>query len=467
MTQSTRAVPGFTGDVVHPDGADYESARRLFNGLINKRPSVVLRCRSRADIVAAVRYAVSSGAEIAVRCSGHSVAGHSSTDGGIVIDLSLMRGVVVDPEHRLAVIEPGATWRDIDEVTARYGLACPGGVVSSTGVGGFTLGGGVGWLSRKYGLTCDNLTAAELVTADGEVLFVSESQNPEVLWGLRGGGGNFGVVAHFVLDLHPLDSVVGGVRSYDDTEAEVVLEHFRARMDDADDDLASIVDFGSDEGSGRRLVTIIGCSTGSDEMAHGAIGALLDVGGVTTEPVTSLQRALSYPTWQQILDHTAPYGRLNYWKSVFLTELTDEAIRVIALLGRTRPAPQTRLHLIRLGGFSSRVPRQAAAFSTRDHPYIVHLITTWTDPADTQRCKSWTDEAYETLRPLGPASVYLNFVGDEGQARIRASFGEVAYRRLARLKARLDPDNRFALNQNINPQRKRQSGLRSAGKPPG
>jgi FAD/FMN-containing dehydrogenase len=451
MTRTIHAVPGFTGDMVYPDSADYDSARQVFNGLIDKRPSVVLRCRCRADIVAAVRYAVGSGAEIAVRCSGHSVAGHSSTDGGIVIDLSRMRGVVVDPEHRIVVIEPGATWRDIDQATARYGLACPGGVVSSTGVGGFTLGGGVGWLSRTYGLTCDNLTAAELVLANGEVLFVSESQNPEVLWGLRGGGGNFGVVAHFVLDLHPVDHVIGGVHSYDDTEAEAVLEHFRDQMDDADDHLASIVDFGTDENSGRRLITILACSTGSEEVGQAAMGALLHVRGVTTERVMTLQRELKYPTWQQILDHTAPYGRLNYWKSIFLTELSDEAIQRIALLGRTRPTPQTRLHLIRLGGFPGRIPPQASAFSTRNHPYIVHLITTWTDPADTKRCRSWTDKAYETLRPLGPASAYLNFVGDEGQARIRASFGEVTYRRLAKLKAHLDPDNRFALNQNIEP----------------
>ena len=198
MTRTVRVVPGFTGDVVSPGSADYDAARRVFNGLIDKRPSVALRCRSRGDIAAAVRYAVGSGAEIAVRCGGHSVAGHSSTDGGILIDLSLMRRVVVDPGHRIAVIEPGATWRDIDQVTAGHGLACPGGVVSSTGVGGFTLGGGAGWLSRSYGLACDNLTAANLVLCGGEVLYVSESQNTEVLWGLRGGGGNFGMVAHFV-----------------------------------------------------------------------------------------------------------------------------------------------------------------------------------------------------------------------------------------------------------------------------
>ncbi len=451
MTLTIHAVPDFTGDVVLPDSADYDSARQVFNGLIDKRPSVVLRCRSRADIVAAVRYSVDSGAEVAVRCSGHGVAGHSCTDGGIVIDLSLMRGVVVDAEHRIAVVEPGATWRDIDQAAARYGLACPGGVVSTTGVGGFTLGGGVGWLSRTYGLTCDNLIAAELVLASGEVLYVSGSQNPEVLWGLRGGGGNFGVVAHFVLDLHPIDHVIGGVRAYDDSEAEAVLEHFRTEMGNADDHLASICDFGTEESSGRGLVTILGCSTGSDEVGQAAVGALLHVRGATTEPVMSLQRELSYPTWQQVLDHSAPYGRLNYWKSVFLTDLSNDAIRRIALLGRTRPAPQSRLHLIRLGGFPSRVPPETTAFSARNHPYIVHLITTWTDPADTQRCKSWTNDAYEMLRHFGPAGAYLNFVGDEGHDRIRASFGEATYRRLARLKARLDPDNRFALNQNIEP----------------
>lgn len=451
MTRAVDAIPGFTGHIVHPGSDEYDSARQLFNALIDKRPAVALRCRSRADIVAAVRYAVGSGAEIAVRCGGHSVAGHSSTDGGILIDLSLMRGVVVDAEHRIAVVQPGATWRDIDRATARHGLACPGGVVSTTGVGGFTLGGGVGWLSRAYGLACDNLTAAELVPADGELLYVSAAQNPEILWGLRGGGGNFGVVAHFVLDLHPVDQVIGGMRAYDDADAEAVLKHFRAQMNSADDHLASLVDFGTDEGSGRRLVTMLSCSTRPDEIGRAAVAALARVAGLRTEPVLALQRDIAYPTWQQALDHTAPFGRLNYWKSIFLTELSDDAIRRIAALGRTRPTPQTHVHLIRLGGVPSRVPPQATAFSTRNYPYIVHLITTWTERADIERCRSWTDEAYETLRPLGPAGVYLNFVGDEGALRIRASYGEATYRRLAKLKARLDPDNRFALNQNVEP----------------
>jgi FAD/FMN-containing dehydrogenase len=451
MTCTTHPLTGFAGDVVEPGDPDYDTAREVFNGLVDKRPAVLLRCRGSADIVLAVRYAVASGAQLAVRCGGHSVAGHSTTDGGVVIDLSLMRDVQVDPERRIATVGPGATWREIDRATARHGLACPGGVVSSTGVGGFTLGGGVGWLARKYGLTCDNLLSAELVLPTGEVLAVSEQENADVLWALRGGGGNFGVVSRFVLRLHPVDHVIGGISSYDDTEAEAVLDHYRATMDHAPDELASILDFATDEQSDRRLVTILACSPRTDDNGKQAVRNLIDVNTAGTAPVLSLHRRFRYPTWQQVVDHTAPFGRLNYWKSVFLTELTDEAVRRIVRLGRTRPTPQTRLHLIRLGGHPSRVEPGATAFSARHHSYIVHLITTWTDPEDTARCQAWTAQAYEWLRPLAPDGAYLNFVGDEGQDRIRASFGVDTYRRLAELKTRLDPHNRFALNQNIVP----------------
>lgn len=451
MTQQVSAIPGFAGEAVYPDSPDYDSVRQVFNGLIDKRPRVLLRCRSRADIVAAVRYAVAADAEIAVRGGGHSVAGHSSTDGGVVIDLSLMRAVTVDPDRRIAIVEPGATWGDIDPVTARYGLACPGGVVSTTGVGGFSMGGGIGWLSRAYGMTCDNLVGAELVLPTGEVLSVSETQHPEVLWGLRGGSGNFGVVAQFTLALHPVSHVLGGVVGYENTDAEAVLGHFRATMDDAEDHLAAILDFSTDSKSGRLLVHIMGCSTRTDEVGQADLAALLKVGGGAGAPVLSVQHKLEYTTWQQLIDHTAPFGWLNYWKSIFLTELSDEAIRRIALLGRSLPAPQSRLHVIRLGGYASRVAPDATAVPTRSYPYIIHLMATWTDPADTDRCTAWAGQAFEILRPLGPASAYLNFVGDEGQDRIRASFGDATYQRLAALKARLDPQNRFRLNHNIEP----------------
>lgn len=451
MTATASTVPGFAGDAIYPDDPRYDAVRQVFNGMIDKRPRMVLQCRSRDDIVAAVRYAVDAGAEIAVRGGGHSVAGHSTTDGGVVIDLTQMRGVRVDAQARVAYVDAGATWGDVDPVTSRYGLACPGGVVSTTGVGGFSLGGGIGWLSRAHGMTCDNLIGAELVLASGEVLTVSETENAEVLWGLRGGGGNFGVVAQFTLRLHPLDGVVAGVQSYVDSEAEAACKHFRAQMDNAPDHLASILDFSTDLKSGQSLVNILGCSTRTDSTGVDDTHALLNVRGAATKPVLALQHKLEYPTWQQAIDQTAPFGWLNYWKSLFLTELTDEAIRRIAVLGRSRPSAQTRLHLIRLGGYASRVPPEATAVATREHPYIIHLMTTWTDPADSARCTAWAGQAFEILRPLGPAGAYLNFVGDEGQDRIRATFGDAGYQRLADLKARLDPDNRFTLNHNITP----------------
>lgn len=451
MTATAPTVPGFTGDAVYPGDARYDEVRQVFNGLIDKRPQVILQCGSADDIVAAVRYAVASGAEIAVRSGGHSVAGHSTTDGGIVIDLTRLRGVRVDPEARVAYVEAGATWGDVDPVTSRHGLACPGGVVSTTGVGGFSLGGGIGWLSRAHGMTCDNLIGATLVLPSGELMTVSETENADVLWGLRGGGGNFGVVAQFVLRLHPVNAVNAGVQSYPDSDAEAALRHFRAQMDNAPDHLASILDFSSDFSTGQSLVNVLACSTRTDAIGSEDVRALLDVRGAATQPVTAVQHTLDYSTWQQALDYTAPYGWLNYWKSLFVTELTDEAIRRIALLGRSRPSTQTRLHLIRLGGYASRVPEESTAITARQHPYIIHLMATWTDPAESARCTAWARQAFEILRPLGPASAYLNFVGDEGQDRIRATFGDAGYRRLAELKARLDPDNRFTLNHNIEP----------------
>lgn len=450
-TPTAADLTGFTGDAVYPGDRFYDKARLVFNGLIDKYPSVILCPRSTADIVTAVRHAVDTGGEIAVRGGGHSVAGHSTSDGGVVIDLGLMRGVRVDPGQRLAYVEPGCTWGDVDRATTAHGLACPGGVVSTTGIGGFCLGGGIGWLSRAFGMTCDNLVGAELVTAAGEILSVSETQNPEVLWGLRGGGGNFGVVAQFVIRLHPVDRVVAGISSYDDTQAEAVLRHFRAHMDDAGDHIASILDFSTDGKSGRNTVNLLGCSISVDETGSSAVAALLDAGGVTTSPLMTLQRDFAYSIWQQAIDHTAPFGGLNCWKSVFVAELDDEAIRRIALLGRSRPSPQTRLHLIRLGGVAARVAPEATAVTTRNHPYIIHLMVTWSDPDDTERCTSWAGEAFEILRPLGPNGSYLNFVGDEGKDRVRTSFGDATYRRLARLKAQLDPGNNFALNHNILP----------------
>jgi FAD/FMN-containing dehydrogenase len=447
-------IAGFDGMLLEPGDRGFEDARRVFNGMIDKVPAAIARCRSTADIAAALRFAVESELTIAVRGGGHSVAGHSVCDGGLVIDLSLMREVVVDPDARLARAQPGATWRDMDRAAGRFGLATPGGVVSSTGVAGFTLGGGLGWLSRPLGPACDNMIAAEVVLPSGQVVRASESDDAELLWGLRGGGGNFGVVGEFEFALHPVRRVVGGIASYEASEAESLVDNYRSVMDDAPDDLAAILDFASaPDGSGRPLVTVVSCSPQTEQSNKASVQQLLgiDHSAVAGDPVTQLVREFRYPVWQQVLDQTAPPGRLNYWKTTFMTDLSDDALQAICELGRSLPSPWTRVHVIRLGGVASRVPPGATAFSGRYDPYLVHLIAAWEDASDTERCVAWTNDAYERLRLFGAGRAYLNFIGDEGHDRVKASFGEETYRRLARLKARCDPDNVLALNQNVIP----------------
>lgn len=305
------AVRGFAGDVIDAVHPSYEEARTVFNALIDKRPATILRPRSIQDVEAAVRFAVDSGKEIAVRGGGHSVAGHSMSEGGIVIDLSSLRGVAVDAEARVAVVEGGATWRDVDRATGRHRLATPGGVVSTTGVGGFTLGGGIGWLARTHGLTCDNLLWAELVLPSGEVVRAAEDENADVLWALRGGGGNFGVVQRFAFALHSVDCVTGGIASYRAEHAESVLAHYATAMDAAGDDVAAILDFATaDDGTEGDLVTILACSTRTNDDGAEAVRRVLDIKGAGA-PVVSVQRSLRYPLWQQIVDHTAPPGRLQ------------------------------------------------------------------------------------------------------------------------------------------------------------
>jgi FAD/FMN-containing dehydrogenase len=459
-----RAIPesgltDFHGDLLQPGGPDYESARRVFNGLVDRRPALIARCSGTDDIRLAVRFAVERGYRIAIRGGGHSVGGQSMCDDGMVIDLSRLREVVVDPDRRVAHAQPGATWRDLDAAAGRVGLATPGGVISTTGIAGFTLGGGVGWLSRRFGMTCDNLVGAQLALPGGGMVEASEDLDPEVLWGLRGGGGNFGVVAGFDFALHDVESVVGGIAAYDITAAEAVVAHYRSCMDSAEDELASILDFATaDDGSGRQLVTIIACCSKADGNATAQVRELLS-GAPGVHPVTALTRRFRYPSWQRILDHTAPAGRLNYWKTVFLTELSAEATTTISELGRSRPSPWSRIHVIRMGGKASRQASAASAFSARHHPYLVHLITAWSDPADTERSVAWTRDAFERLQPYAAEGAYLNFVEQEGDRQVRASFGAETYERLVQLKDRLDPANRFSLNQNIVP-----SGLSLSGR---
>jgi FAD/FMN-containing dehydrogenase len=446
-------LAGFRGALIRPGDLGYDGARQVFNAMIDRRPALIARCAGPEDISAAIRFAVDGGHPMAVRGGGHSVAGHAVCDGGVVIDLSQLTAVEVDPARRLARAQPGATWHDVDLATGRHGLATPGGVISTTGVAGFTLGGGVGWLSRRHGLACDNLVSATLVTADGATLPVSADENPEVLWGLRGGGGNFGVVTRFDYALHEIPEVIGGIATYAATDAESVIAHYQSVMDAAGDELSSILDFATAaDGSGLPVVTLIACCTRTDEPGAEQVRRLLTVTAPGVRAASPpLVRKFRYPAWQRMLDHTAPAGRLNYWKTLFLNALAPEAAAAIGDLARCQPSAWSRVHLIRMGGRASRQAPGATAFSARRHPYVVHLIAAWTDPAATQRCVTWAKDGHDSLQPYAAAGAYLNFIGDEGQSQIRASFGEQAYERLARLKTRLDPANRFRLNQNISP----------------
>jgi FAD/FMN-containing dehydrogenase len=450
---SPMLLPDFAGTLLAPGEPAFEDARRVFNGLIDRVPALIAQCTSTRDICAALRFAIEGDYEITVRGGGHSVAGHCVCDGGMMIDLSSMRAVEVDAARGRARVGPGARWRDVDRATGRFGLATPGGVVSTTGVAGFTLGGGIGWLSRRLGLACDNLVAADVVLVSGDAVRASAEQDAELLWGLRGGGGNFGVVTALEFALHPVRRVLGAVAVYDAADAGSVLAHYRSVMDDVDDTVAAIIDFAtSDDGGERPLVSVVGCSVKTDEDGERVMRRLIEVEPASgRDATTHVLRSFPYPAWQQLLDRTAPAGRLNYWKSVYLDELCDEVLELICELGRTRPSSWSRVHVIRLAGRPPSGCESATAFSGRAHEYVVHLITTWSQPTDTERCTAWTVAAADRLRPFAAQGAYLNFVGDEGTDRIVDSFGATNYARLAALKERADPHNRLRGNHNVAP----------------
>lgn len=442
-------IPGFAGTLVTPGDDNYDQARALFNAMIDKRPGLIAQCRNESDVEAVVEFVRDADFDVAVRCGGHSVAGHSSCDDGLVIDLSPMRAVHVDPESMTATAQGGAMWQDFDMHCGRAGVATPGGVISTTGVVGFTLGGGVGWLSRTYGMTCDNVIAYRVVTLHYGVLTASRDENPELFWALRGGGGNFGVVTEVTLRVHPVSRITGGVINFGFDDASAVISHYRNAMTAAPDSLASILDFARPEGSPRTQISMISCDV---DDASEATSALQAIAGVTPsgKPV---HRSFPYSMWQTMLDHTAPHGRQNYWKTVFLDDADDRVIDVLVKLAEDLPTPVSRIHLIRMGGYASRVDPILTAFTARDHAFVVHIITAWeeADPALADRCVRWTRAAFDALQPFAGEGAYLNFIGDEGTEQIRKSFGVAAYDRLRTVKRIYDPDNRFHLNQNIAP----------------
>jgi FAD/FMN-containing dehydrogenase len=454
LARSFRAA--FAGTVITPEDERYEAARAVWNGTVNARPALIAQCRSADDIVAAVNLAREAGSALSVRAGGHSVAGFSVCDEGVVIDLSLMRGVTVDADARTASVEPGATWADFDTATAAHHLATTGGLISTTGVAGLTLGGGIGWLQRKHGLSCDNMIAADVVTAAGEKARASATEHPELLWGLRGGGGNFGVVTKFVFALHPVSIVLGGMMLFPFDRGKAVLTAFREWAADLPDDgsmLAAIVTappelFVPPQLVGQKVVAILGCWCGAVDAGIAALEPLRQLG-----PSVDVFGPMPYSALQSMLDGGAVHGLRNYFRGGYIADLDDEVIDVALEHGARMSSPMSQIHFHQMGGAVGRIAPDATAFSGRDAGYTYNLISTWTDPGEDVQHIAANRELAAAMAPLSAGGAYVNFLGDSGADRVQAAYGGALYERLARLKREYDPANLFNRNQNIRPAR--------------
>jgi len=443
------------GDIVTPDDSGYAEASKIWNGLHDdRRPAMVVRCQGTADVIAAVGFARANDLPIAVRGGGHSLPGFSTVDAGIVIDLGPMSGVRVDPQARRATVGGGAVWADVDHETQAHGLATTGGLVSSTGVAGFTLGGGIGWTMRKFGLACDNLAAADVVTSYGELVHTSETENPELLWGLRGGGGNFGIVTQFEFDLHPLGPMVyAGPIFYPAAAADDLLRAFRDWAGDAPDEIGALVNLTTapplpvipEEWHGKKVAAFIAASTGPVEAGEGLVGTFREV----AEPIADLLGPMPYQALQTLIDPLWPKGIQSYFKSANLRRLDDELIDALCAIHLAAPGPQCEIHVQQMGGAVARVGEGATAFSERSMPYVLNAVTGWQDPAATEAHRDWARGVVAAASDASTGRAYVNFLGDADAAR--TSYSEETYARLAALKQQYDPTNALRLNQNIEP----------------
>jgi FAD/FMN-containing dehydrogenase len=442
------------GELVLPDDAAYGEARCVWNGMIDRRPALIVRCTGTSDVIAAIGFARSEGLTVAVRGGGHNVAGNATCDGGIVVDLSPMKGVRVDAEGRSVRAQGGLTWGELDRETQAFGLATTGGLVTSTGIAGFTLGGGIGWLMRKHGLACDNLISADLVTADGQALRAGETENRELLWGLRGGGGNFGIVTEFEYRLHPVSQVMGGLLAWPAQSAGDVLRFWRDWVGNTPDELCTMAaflyappePFVPPEVVGSPIFAIACCHLDPEGRAEDDLRPLRDLA-----PAVDVLGPMPYQAIQGMFDAGVPRGSRNYWRSGYVDALTDETIHAILAHCDAIPAPLGQLHVHQMGGAMSRVPAGSTAFANRDAGYLVNYIGLWLDPAEDQANTAWVRAASDAIEPYGTGARYVNFLADEGDAGVRSAYDEDTYRRLQNLKAKLDPTNFFHLNQNIAP----------------
>jgi FAD/FMN-containing dehydrogenase len=443
------------GEVVTPDDEGYEDARKIYNAMIDRRPGVVVRSANAGDVIAAVNFARESGLDLAIRGGGHSVPGFGTVDDGVVIDLSRMRGVRVDPVNQRARAEGGATWGDFNAATHAFGLATTGGIVSTTGVSGLTLGGGIGYLSRGFGLSCDNLVSADIVTADGRFLVASERQNEDLFWAIRGGSGNFGVVTSFEFRLHPVKDIYGGPMFFELDDADTVLRFYREFISDASEQfggfpawqIAPPLPFIPEERHGATFLAFVACWAGPLEEGERALKPLHDVAPVVAEHVGPMP----YPALNSAFDALYPWGGLqHYWKASFVNELTDEAIATHLKHGPKVPVVNSTVHIYPINGACHRVGSDATAFAYRDATFATVIAGMWPDPEQNETNIKWVRDYYDATAPHSEAGGYINFMSGDDQNRIRANY-RGNYDRLVEAKRKYDPGNLFHVNQNITP----------------
>jgi hypothetical protein len=447
---------GVRGEVIRPADAGYDDARAVWNGAIDRHPALIVRCAGVADVMRAVEFARSEQLVVAVRGGKHSIPGFSTVDGGIVIDLSPMQGIRVDPEARTVRAQGGVTWSALDHETQAFGLAVTGGLVSSTGIAGFTLGGGIGWLMRKHGLTADNLIGADVVTADGRLVHASADENPELFWGLRGGGGNFGIVTSFEYKVHPVGPVVmGGPVIYPGSMAGDILRFYREWSKDAPDELTTLVSLATappapfipEEWHGKRIVIIPGVYAGSVEDGERAMRPLRQLG----EPVADLMGPLPYVAMQSLLDPLWGPGAHNYFKAGWLRGLDDRAIDTLVDYHRDASSPKSEIHVHQMGGAVARVGAGATAFGDRSAPFLLNIIASTFTAEGYDDAVGWAQGLHGAMDPSLTGGTYVNFISAEGPDRVRDAYSADTYERLRALKREYDPGNLFRLNQNVRP----------------
>jgi FAD/FMN-containing dehydrogenase len=445
------------GSAVVPDEDGYDAARSIWNAMIDRRPGLVVRCLGAADVIAAVKLARDENLLVAVRGGGHNIAGNAVCEGGLLIDLSLMKSVRVDEPSRTARVEPGATLADFDKEAQAFALAAPLGINSTTGVAGLTLGGGFGWTTRKLGLTVDNLISADVVTAEATLVRASATDHPDLFWALRGGGGNFGVVTSFEFKLHPFPTeVLSGLVVHPLDQAAELLPQFRRIAREAPDELtvwvvirkAPPLPFLPSEWHGKEVLIFAACYSGDMKEGERAVKALRSLG----KPIADVIAPHPFTGWQAAFDPLLTPGARNYWKSHDFNDLPDAAIKVIVDAVRTLPTPECEIFIAHVGGAMARVPAAQTPWPNRDAHFIMNVHTRWRDKAEDAACIAWARQLFEASAPFASGSVYVNFMPDDEKDRVAQAYG-ANYARLAEIKGRYDPGNLFRMNQNIRPSR--------------